>query len=76
MTKKELQRILARGEEQRAAQQLENMKEGKRVVTDNMELDLMLASGDESAYLVRSLPNPASKGYRDQYIAWIAPAKA
>ena len=41
-------------------------------LTNDGELDAMLASGNDAIKLVRSTPNPKRVGLRDQYIAWIS----
>ena len=50
---------------------LKAMKKGESVVTNDRELDAMLALDDDAIYKVRSIPNPKRVGIRDQYIAWI-----
>lgn len=54
-----------------ATGKLERMRSGLKVITNETELDAMLASGDPSAYAVRSIPNPDRVGLLDQYVAWI-----
>ncbi len=56
-------------------EKLEKMKAGQVVVTNDQEMDKMMALGDDAIYSVRSLPNPSRVGTKDQYIAWIGDAK-
>ena len=50
---------------------LNELKSGKQVITNELELDIMLSLGDDAIYQVRSAPNPKRVGLLDQYIAWI-----
>ena len=54
-----------------AMDKLAKMVRGLDVVTNGAEIDIMIASGNDMAYEVRSLPNPGRCGLLDQYIAWI-----
>lgn len=56
------------------AHKLAAMKKGEVVVTNDEEMDQMLALGDDAIMKVRSLPNPDRVGIKDQYIAWIGAA--
>ena len=53
---------------------LDRMKCGERIVTNDAELDAMLALDDDSVYEIRSLPNPNRVGVLDVYVAWIGVA--
>jgi len=54
---------------------LEAMKKGEIVVTNDEEMDQMLALDDDEIVKVRSLPNPQRVGIKDRYIAWIGSPK-
>ena len=58
-----------------SALKLEAMKRGEAVITNDEEMDQMLALGDDAIKKVRSLPNPQRVGLKDQYIAWIGGQK-
>lgn len=55
---------------------LEALKGGKHVITNDAEMDAMLAWDSDTMKLVRSKPNPNRLGLRDQYIAWISELEA
>ena len=50
---------------------LQQMKNGKKCITNDIEMDLMSEIDDETMNDVKSLPNPNRCGLLDQYIAWI-----
>ena len=56
----------------KAAQyRLDQLKQGKAIVTNDETLDAIARLGDEAYYTIRSLHNPKRVGILDQYIAWI-----
>ena len=50
------------------------LKEGRAIITNDAELDQMMAFDDSWAVEIRSVPNPGRIGVKDQYIAWIGRA--
>lgn len=50
---------------------LEALKAGQKIITNDEELDAMMALDSELFDDVRSIHNPNQLGVKDQYVAWI-----
>ena len=54
-----------------AIDKLDRMVNGEKVITNDAELDEMLATERDEVFRVRSRPHPMRVSMLDQYVAWI-----